>query len=320
MSKSLGNVVSPQAVIKDSGAEILRLWVSMVDYRDEVRLGKEVLARTIEAYRKIRNTFRYLLSNLYDFDPARNGVAKGDLFEIDRYALSSFARLAGQAGAAYEAYDFRTVFHAVNEFVTVDLSAFYLDVSKDRLYTFGAGSRERRSAQTAVHVIADGLARLLAPILSVTTDEVWQRLPGAREGSVHVARLPEEAVRWRDEGLEQVWRRLLDARAGANLALEAARQQKIIGNALSAHVTVTAGGAVADLLEQYRDQLPMLWLTSGVTVRRGSADAPTFDVRPADGQKCPRCWRYVTDTVGEGPAAGLCFRCQDAIGHTDATR
>ena len=197
MSKSLGNVVSPQQVIKDSGAEVLRLWVSMVDYRDEVRLGKEVLSRTIEAYRKIRNTFRYLLSNLYDFDPATDAVAPGEMPAVDRYALSAYARLAGDVRRAYEAYNFQAIFHAINEFVTVDLSAFYLDVSKDRLYTFGARSRERRSAQTAVMIIADGLARLLAPILSVTADEIWLQLPGQREASVHLSEFPADRARSR---------------------------------------------------------------------------------------------------------------------------
>ena len=182
---------SPQQVIKDSGADVLRLWVSMVDYRDEVRLGKAVLARTVEAYRKIRNTFRYLLSNLYDFDPARDAVA-GRATAGGRSIRAGASTRGSPATCvrAYEAYDFQAIFHAVNEFVTVDLSAFYLDVSKDRLYTFRADSRERRSAQTALYVIADGLARLLAPILSVTADEIWAQLPGAREASVHLAEFP----------------------------------------------------------------------------------------------------------------------------------
>jgi isoleucyl-tRNA synthetase len=313
-SKSLGNVVSPQQVIKESGAEVLRLWVSMVDYRDEVRLGKEVLARTVEAYRKIRNTFRYLLSNLYDFDPARDAVANADMLSVDRFALSSYARLATDVQRAYDAYDFQTIFHAINEFVTVDLSAVYLDVSKDRLYTFGAASRERRSAQTAVYVVADGLARLLAPILSITADEIWARLPGARESSVHLALFPAGAGAWRDEALESDWHALLDLRGQVNAALEGARQRKEIGNALSAHVSITAGGALASLLERYRDEIPMWLITSGVTIERGTADEPAIAVRHADGEKCPRCWRFVTDLASEGPAAGLCPRCATAIG------
>jgi isoleucyl-tRNA synthetase len=190
MSKSLGNTILPQPVIAESGAEVLRLWTAMVDYRDEVRLGKEVLARTIEAYRKIRNTFRYLLSNLFDFDPSRHLVARANLLEVDRFVLSSYARLAALVRQAYDAYEFQAIFHAINEFMTVDLSAVYLDVSKDRLYTFGADSRERRSAQTAVYVMADGLTRLIAPVLSITADEIWSRLPGTREESVHLALFP----------------------------------------------------------------------------------------------------------------------------------
>jgi isoleucyl-tRNA synthetase len=321
MSKSLGNVVSPQQVIKESGAEVLRLWVSMVDYRDEVRLGKEVLARTIEAYRKIRNTFRYLLSNLYDFDPARDAVAKADMLSVDRFAMSSYAKLAVHVQRAYEAYDFQAIFHAINEFVTVDLSAVYLDVSKDRLYTFGAASRERRSAQTAVYRIADGLTRLLAPVLSVTADEIWARLPGAREASVHLARFPADAAAWRDEALEADWHALLDLRGLVNAALESARQRKEIGNGLSAHVSIAAGGPLAALLDRYRDELATWFITSSVAVEPGQAEQPAIAVRHADGEKCPRCWRFVTDLAATGPAAGVCPRCADAIGATgDGTR
>ncbi len=318
MSKSLGNVVSPQQVIKESGAEVLRLWVSMVDYRDEVRLGKEVLSRTIEAYRKIRNTFRYLLSNLYDFDPATDAVAPDDMTAVDRYALSAYARLAGDVRRAYEAYNFQAIFHAINEFVTVDLSAFYLDVSKDRLYTFGTRSRERRSAQTAVMIIADGLARLLAPVLSVTADEIWLQLPGEREASVHLSEFPRtsEIEKWRDPSLDAEWQQLLDLRGVVNAALEGARQRKEIGNALSAHVTIAAEGALADLLRKYNADLPMLFITSDVQVEPGPAGAPVVTVTPATGEKCPRCWRFVPSLVTQGPAAGACHRCSDAIGGT----
>ena len=315
MSKSLGNVVSPQQVMKDSGAEVLRLWVSMVDYRDEVRLGKEVLARTIEAYRKIRNTFRYLLSNLYDFDPATDRIARERMPAVDRYALSTYARLAAEVRQAYDAYDFQSIFHAINAFVTVDLSAFYLDVSKDRLYTFGARSPDRRSAQTAVYIIADGLARLIAPILSITADEIWARLPGSREASVHLAVFPADAAGWRDEALETEWASLLDVRSSVNAALEVARQAKTIGNALSAQVTVSAASAAQfQLLEKYRPDLPMLFITSAADVRQGGGDAVGVEVKPAAGDKCARCWRYVSGLEADGPYAGLCSRCVDAVG------
>jgi isoleucyl-tRNA synthetase len=313
MSKSLGNTVVPQQVIQDHGAEVLRLWVSMVDYRDEVRLGKSVLARTVEAYRKIRNTFRYLLSNLYDFDPTLDVVGKADMLDVDRFTLSRLARLSKNVERAYLEYDFQSIFHAVNDFVTVDLSAFHADVSKDRLYTLRADSRERRSAQTTCYLAADVLARLLAPILSVTTDEVWRQLPGARETSVHLADFPSSLDEWLDDSLEARWRQLLDIRDVVNQALEGARQRKEIGSALAAHVTIRASGAEAALLEEYRDDLPMLFITSGVTLAV-AASGLEVEVARASGEKCPRCWRVVADLT----ATGTCERCEDAMKADDA--
>jgi len=316
MSKSLGNTIVPQDVIKNSGAEVLRLWVSMVDHGDEVRLGKEVLARTIEAYRKIRNTFRYLLSNLNDFDPARDMVPRERMLEVDRFALARYAAVATTVRRAYASYDFQTIFHAVNELVTVDISALFADIAKDRLYTFRADSRERRSAQTALYVLADGLTRLMAPILSVTTEEIWQALPGSHEASVHLAEFPIGTEEWLDSELEARWSRLLEVRAVVNAALEAARQKKDIGNALSASVTITAAGADADLLFRHEADLPMFFITSGVAIRRAAAGAVSAEVTPAPGEKCPRCWRFVTESIGEGEFAGLCTRCAGALGDT----
>jgi isoleucyl-tRNA synthetase len=326
-SKSIGNVVSPQQILKDSGADVLRLWVSMVDYRDEVRLGKEVLARTVEAYRKFRNTFRYLLSNLADFDPARHFVPPDRRLDADRYALAVYARLVRQVRAAYDAYDFQTVFKAINEFITVDLSAFILDVAKDRVYTFHPDSVDRRSAQTAQYVIADGLARLLAPILSITTDEIWERLPGAREVSVHLADFPsldadlERAVDDLDRGaFGQRWALALSLRARVNERIEVARQQKTLGKSLEAEVILGLPPEALEQLKPFGADLPMLFNTSSVVVHRladGSPDA-TIEVRPAPGEKCPRCWRIVTDTVTSGDRAGLCLRCADAVGVTNA--
>jgi isoleucyl-tRNA synthetase len=324
MSKSVGNVVVPQDVMRGSGAEVLRLWVAMTDFRDEVRLGKEVLSRTIEAYRKIRNTFRYLLANLYDFDPARDTAADARLLEVDRFALASYARLAGTVREGYDRYDFQAIFHAVNEFLTVDLSAFYLDVSKDRLYTLPAGSIERRSAQTAQYVIADGLTRLLAPILSVTAEEIWARLPGAREASVHLALFPEDTARWRNEDLERRWTTLLEVRGAVHAALETARNAKLIGASLTAHVALAASGGTYELLKRHEADLPMLFIVSSVAVERRTPDAPGSPERPAGdvhvevaraaGDKCPRCWRFVSDARPEGDLAGLCARCVAALG------
>ena len=202
MSKSLGNVIQPQDVIKESGAEILRLWVAMSDFREELRVGKQILQRVIEAYRKFRNTLRYLASNLYDFDPATDRVPLERMQEVDRFILSRYGadRGVGRCAATSD-YDYPAIFQTLNQFLTVDLSAFYADVSKDGLYTFAAASPERRSAQTAMFVMADGLARLLAPILPVTADELWRHLPASlKRGGRREVRAPRRRSRATSSG------------------------------------------------------------------------------------------------------------------------
>jgi isoleucyl-tRNA synthetase len=313
MSKSIGNTVAPQDVIAASGAEVLRLWVSMVDYRDEVRVGKSVLARTVEAYRKIRNIFKYLLSNLYDFDPTSHAVPREGMVELDRYILHRLAELARSVESAYLEYDFQTIFHAVNEFVTIELSAFYSDVTKDRLYTFAANSRERRSAQTASYLIADTLTRLLAPILPVTMDEVWSYLPGERQPSVHLTAFRADTKTWHDPALGDRWSRLIAVRAAVNQALEVARQNKEIGSALAAQVELSASGSLADLLDSAVDDLPMLFITSAVTLSRRADGDLQVTVRKASGGKCPRCWRFVVERSGVSDE-DVCERCSVAAG------
>jgi len=317
MSKSLGNTMLPQEVIKESGAETLRLWVAMSDFREELRVGKQILQRVVEAYRKIRNTCRYLLANLYDFDPARDQVRTQALEEVDRHALARYAEVARDVLEAYDAYDFPTIFQRINQLTTVDLSAFYADVAKDRLYTFAPASAERRSAQTAMYLIADGLARLLAPILPVTADELWRHLPGPREASVHLAEFPakEPVEGLIDRALTARWERLIDIRNEVNKTLEAARQAKIIGNSLGARVSLRAGGATGTLLEKYRDDLAMLFIVSQVelAVTGGDEDLLAIDVVRAEGHKCARCWRIVDAISAAGDTEGLCERCIDAV-------
>jgi isoleucyl-tRNA synthetase len=322
MSKSLGNVIQPQEVIKDSGAETLRLWVAMSDFREELRVGRQILQRVVEAYRKIRNTCRYLLANLYDFEPARDRVPLQGLMEVDRYALARYADVAAAVLKAYDAYDFPTIFQRLNQLTTVDLSAFYADVSKDRLYTFASASPERRSAQTAMYLIADGLARLLAPILPVTADEMWRHLPGPRDPSVHIAEFPDrDAVgSLVDDGILARWERLIGVRDEVNRALESARQGKTIGTSLAARVSLRAGGATSTLLQQYQDHLPMLFIVSQVDLEvvPGDADLLAIDVARAEGHKCPRCWRIV-DAISSDPGTeGLCERCVSAVGGQQA--
>src|SRR5438128_2168646 len=214
MSKSLGNSIEPLDIIKQSGADILRLWVAMSDYTQDIRVSQEILARAAEAYRKIRNTLRYLVANLYDFDPAVDRLPYAQQEEIDRYILAKYAEIGQRILLAYEQYDYRTIFQALNAFTTVDLSAVYNDIAKDRLYTFAARSRERRSAQTAMYAMADGLTRLMAPVLSFTSDELWRFLPGAREESVHIALFPSGValVPLHDRELLERWATLIDLR------------------------------------------------------------------------------------------------------------
>jgi len=317
MSKSLGNVIAPQALMKDTGADVLRLWVALVNVRDEIRLGKQVLARTVEAYRKIRNTFRYLLSNLFDFDPAADTVDLAQLQGVDRYILSRYARVERVMLRAYSEYDFQSVAHALTEFVTVDLSAFYLDVSKDRLYTFRADSPARRSAQTAIYTVADGLTRLVAPIMPTTADDIWLRLPGTREASVHLADFPANPEARVDDTLDPHWDVLARVRRTVNEKLELERGLKRIGSPLTAHVTLRLDDATRELLEKSAADLPMLFIVSGVTLQQapaGQALPVEVEVAPAGGVKCPRCWRFVPELVAVPKRdATWCPRCEEAV-------
>ncbi len=315
MSKSLGNAVEPGDVIGQSGADVLRLWVAMVDYGEEIRLGKEILSRVVEAYRKLRNTCRILVANLYDFDPARDMVPLDRMDEVDRYALARFADAAQRMIKAYDAYDFPSVFQALNTVATVDLSAFYVDVTKDRMYTYGARSQGRRSGQTAMYLMADGLARLMAPIVPFTADELWRFMPGPRAASVHLEQFPRVDHLLDREVLER-WTRLLAVRDEVNAALEEQRKQKIIGNSLSATVRLAAQGAIGRLLEQYRRHLPMLFIVSDVALDVGpeeASDAVRVVVERAAGVKCERCWRYVEAVTTEPDRSGICDRCVDAL-------
>ena len=315
MSKSIGNVVAPQDVIRDSGAEILRLWVAATDYTSELRVSKEILTRVVDAYRKLRNTCRILVGNLYDFDPAVDMVPVDRLDAVDRYALARYADAAQRVLRAYEAYDFPTAYQALNSLATVDLSAFYVDVTKDRMYTLAPGSPERRSTQTVMFVICDGLARLLAPILPVSADTLWAHLPGARAASVHLEDFP-RVDGYLAPDLLRTWEQLMSVRETVNAALEQKRKDKTIGNSLSARVVMTATGAVGALLEAHRTLLPMLFMVSEFALHvsePGGADGVSVAVDKAQGVKCERCWRYVPSTHSEPDRAGLCDRCVDAL-------
>ncbi|MDY0270284.1 isoleucine--tRNA ligase [Trichloromonas sp.] len=323
MSKSQGNVVAPEEVIKKFGAEILRLWVAAQDYRDDIRISPEILQRLSDAYRRIRNTARYILGNLHGFDPAADAVADGELLEIDRWALSRLERLVGRVEKAYDDYEFHFLYHAVHNFCSVDMSAFYLDVLKDRLYTAPAKSLARRSGQTAMYRILDALTRLIAPVLSFTADEIWRELPGKREESVHLASFPRFETSLLDADLEARFEKLLAVRSDVSKALETARTDKLIGHSLDARVLVAApAGEWRELLDNYRDELATLFIVSQAElVDELSGDAAVgtevpglkVQVEKAQGEKCERCWNYSVTVGSDSEHPTICRRCLEAL-------
>ncbi|MCI0428245.1 MAG: isoleucine--tRNA ligase [Nitrospiraceae bacterium] len=334
MSKSAGNVVAPQDVIKQSGAEILRLWVAAQDYREDLRISQEILNHLIEAYRKIRNTCRFLLSNLYDFDAAQHRVPYGQLTELDRWALTRLGDLVNRTRLDYKEFEFHAIFHALNNFCSVDMSAVYLDILKDRLYTFRKEDHSRRSSQTVMLEILVAMTKLMAPILSFTAEEIWCMLPESARGdqqvfSVHLAAFPEFDPQWIDEQLAQDWNDfLLHIRSLVLGKLEEKRRDRIIGSSLEAKVILYAQLANPeqyDFLKPYEDFLPTLFIVSQVELHgvdqlpmkadnlHDLAGGIEVEVVKADGAKCERCWNYrpAVGTFKDHPT--LCDRCVEAV-------
>ena len=321
MSKSAGNVVAPQEVIDKYGAEVLRLWVSAADYRDDIRISQEILTHLAEAYRRIRNTSRYLLGNLADFDPGKDQVADKDLLELDRWALHRLQKLIQRVEKAYEDFEFHVVFHSLHNFCAVDMSAFYLDIIKDRLYTAKTTSVERRSGQTVMHQALLAMVRLMAPVLSFTADEVWGYMKeSANTKTVFLSPFPRADEKRLDAALEARWDKILAVRGEAAKVLEALRRDKKIGHSLDAAVTLYAAPELAGFLEGYKKDLAFIFIVSRVELAPESgapADAYASDVvkglkvtaGPAPGVKCGRCWMYseTVGTVKEHP--GVCARC-----------
>ncbi len=310
MSKSLGNTVAPEEIMKKYGADVLRLWVSAADYRDDVRIGDEIVAGLAEGYRKIRNTIRYALGALDGFDPSKDAVPEADLLPLDRWALAKLAAWGEKVKAAYEGYEFHVAYHATMQLCAVDLSALYFDVVKDRLYTWKTDGRPRRSAQTVLHAVAEDLVRLLAPVLSFTASEAWGHLPGRAGTSVFLAGLPARARPKDADALEARYGRLFEVREVVQGKLEEARRAKLIGSGLEAMVTVRAQGEQLRLLEEARAELPALFIVSKVVLAEGPLAA---EVVRAPGVKCERCWIYAED-VGKDPAhPTICGKCADAL-------
>jgi isoleucyl-tRNA synthetase len=325
MSKSMGNYVAPDDLIPRYGAEVLRLWAAAEDYTEDIRLSGEILDRLADAYRRIRNTYRFLLGNLADFDPRRDRQPFARLEEVDRFVLDRLARLVDRARRAYEEYQFHTVFHSVHNFCAVDLSALYLDIIKDRLYTAAPGDPRRRAAQTACHDILSALVRLMAPILTFTSEEAWRYLPGPRAESVHLERFPEVPLEWLDDRLHREWERLLEVRREVARALETARGRKQIGSGLEAAVRITAAPEdLPALLAAKAALLATVFIVSRVTVAPGppgglvhyeSQEIPglVIEVDRAPGRKCARCWVW-SEHVGEHAGhPELCERCVPVV-------
>jgi isoleucyl-tRNA synthetase len=324
MSKSLGNVIAPAEVIKNYGAEILRLWVASEDYRDDIKISDDILKQLADAYRKIRNTIRFLLGNLYDFAPSSHRVAYEELPELDQWALHQFELLKRKVLKAYESFEFHTMFHGLYQFCTVTMSSLYLDVIKDRLYTSLADDSERRAAQTILYEAADGLLRLMSPVLSFTAAEAWEHLPAeaGREDSVFIARFPALNDQFLRQDLDSKWERLLAVRAELTKALELARQNKVIGHSLEAEVQVAVRGELEEFLTANWELLKMVTIVSGLS-RIAEAAPESYRseelpelavlVRPASGHKCERCWVRSPTVGSQAGHPELCNRCAGVV-------
>jgi isoleucyl-tRNA synthetase len=315
MSKSLGNGVDPVAVANQMGGEIVRLWVASVDFREDMAASDNLMKRCAEIYRKLRNTFRFLLGNLNGFDPQNDAVAFEELQPLDRYMLARTRELTEQVHKWYENFEFHRIYHAVNEFAISDLSAFYLDVLKDRMYTFAPTSSARRSAQTTLWKITEALVRLVAPILSFTADEVWDYLPAVagREASVHLSLFPAPEDVYPEDPTELLaeWKQIFAVRDAAMLVLEQSRQEKKIGKGLEAELQIQASGKLLDLLRSHASGLKEILNVSGVTVIEGAELA--VEALPASGTKCNRCWNFMPEVNPYGAWESVCTRCSDAL-------
>lgn len=322
-SKSAGNYVPPEKILNEYGAEILRLWVAAEDYRTDIRVSDEILKRLIEAYRKIRNTARFLLANLYDFNPNQMGIKQGES-EIDLWMLHTLQKLIQRVRAAYEGYNFHIIFHELNRFCTVDLSSFYLDIIKDRLYVSAKEDPARRAVQSVLFEVVGTLARLMAPVLSYTAEEIWNAIPAhsGKASSVHLTAFPESRSESIDESLESRWNEFRKIREEVQKALENARAAKKIGSPLEAKVVLMAEGEPKHLLKKWPDPLPMLFIVSQVewaeelpetAFRSESYPVLQIEIQKAEGEKCSRCWNWSVE-VGLFPDHPLlCRRCHQVI-------
>ncbi|MEK5174780.1 isoleucine--tRNA ligase [Heyndrickxia sp. FSL W8-0496] len=322
MSKSLGNVILPGKVVNQLGADIIRLWVASVDYQADVRVSDAILKQVSEVYRKIRNTFRFLLGNLSDFDPATDKVKYEDLREVDQFMLVKLNNLIKQVRNAYEGYEYSTIYHNVNNFCTLDLSSFYLDFAKDVLYIEAKDNEERRAMQTVLYECLTALTKLLTPILPHTADEVWGYIPGIEEVSVQLTNMPEYVEIPNAKELELKWENFLKLRDDVLKALEEARNEKVIGKSLTAKMTVYVNDEMKQLLDSISENMKQLFIVSGFEVGGAIADAPenavklehaAIVVEKAEGETCERCWIVTTEIGEDENHPTLCQRCASVV-------
>jgi len=330
MSKSVGNVVAPEKIIKQHGADILRLWAASADYRDDVRISDNIITQLSDAYRRIRNTCRFMLGNLYDFNPATDMRSVETMSDMDRFMLHKLGQILDKSMKAYDTYEFHTVYHTMYNFCTVDLSAFYLDIVKDRLYTFPSKDPARRDCQTVMYLMLDTITRLMAPILPFTTEEVWKEMPEfeTKAESVHLTLRPVADPLWRDDALAAKWDKVIDVRSEVTKALEEARVAKEIGHSLDASIGIYVDDAdVKEILSSFGSDLRDIFIVSdasllaepaasGFTSKELSSrdiKALQVTVKKAQGEKCDRCWKYDITTGSRKEHPGTCSRCSGAL-------
>lgn len=313
MHKSLGNVISPQEIIDSKGAEILRLWVASFNYKEDVKLGPEILDRLTEAYRKIRNTWRFMLGNLYDFNPSKDSIHREKMCSLDLYILEKWRRNANKILEDYKDFEYHSIFHNLYNFFTVDLSSLYLDIIKDRLYCSHPKSEERRSAQTAIFIMLKESLLLFAPILPFTAEEAWEFLPyfEGKEDSIFLHTFSDTGMIWLDEQKMKEWNSIFEIREKVLKELEVERSKKRLGNSLEAKVILEYPESYQELIERFKDQLPSIFIVSQVETR--ISNNLNVVVLKADGEKCQRCWNYSILIGKDKDFPDICPRCKEVI-------
>jgi isoleucyl-tRNA synthetase len=315
MSKSLGNFIGPEEVISQSGAEVIRLWVAMLNFKEDTKFGNEIHQRLVEAYRKIRNTWRFVLGNIHDFLPDRESVKKEDMLLLDRWIMEKTSEVGQRILRAYDEYEYHVIFHSIYNFFTVDLSSFYLDVLKDRLYCSAKDSLLRKSGQTALFHVLKNTLILMAPILSFTAEEAWESMPPfkGKEESVHLETFPSLKEKWLEPDFSLDMEKLLGLREVVLKELEKSREEKLIGNSLEAQVLLKVPAADRGLVEKYAEDLASLFIVSCVIIEPAAGVELEIQVSRAPGEKCQRCWSYSTYVGQSSDYPQFCQRCENVV-------